>query len=52
MEEIGQAMQTCMSNLEESFVVLTSLQEDPTIHSLETEAQELQVQYDIVYGAA
>jgi len=34
--------------LEESFVVLTSLQEDPTIQQLETKAQELQMQYDSV----
>ena len=48
LEEIEQAMQTCMGMLEESFAVLTSLQEDPTIQHLETDAWELQMKYDSV----
>ena len=36
--------------LEESFVVLTSLQEDPNIQRLEIDTRELQVQYDSVRG--
>lgn len=38
--------------LEESFEVLTNLQEDPNIQRLETEARELQQQYDSVRGTA
>lgn len=38
--------------LEESLVVLTSLQEDPTIQHLEIEARELQLQYDKVCGTS
>lgn len=34
--------------LEESLEVITTLQEDPTIQHLETEARELQQQYDSV----
>ena len=36
--------------LEESFAILTSLQEDPNIQRLEMEMQKLQVQYDNVHS--
>ena len=46
LEDIEHALQSCTSLLEESFGILTTLQEDPTIQRLETKAQELQMQYD------
>ena len=36
--------------LEESFKVLTNLQEDPNIQRLETDVCELQQQYDSIKG--
>ena len=50
LEEIGRAVQDCTGMLDQAFDVLTSLQEDPNIQLLETEARELQVQYDSVHG--
>jgi len=38
--------------LEESLEILTTLQEDPNIQCLETEAREIQQQYDSVWGTA
>ena len=38
--------------LDQAFGVLTSLQEDPNIQCLETEAHELQEQYENVRGTA
>lgn len=52
LEEIEQAVQSYTTLLEESFEVLTTLQEDPTIQRLEIEARELQMQYDSVHGIA
>ena len=49
LEEIEYAVQSYTMLLEESFRVLTTLQEDPTIQWLETEARELQMQYDSVH---
>ena len=49
LEEIGQAVQNYTTMLEESVMVLTSLQEDRNIQRLETEVRELQVQYDSVH---
>lgn len=50
MEEISSVVRDCTRMLEESFKVLTNLQEDPNIHRLETEARELQQHYDSVKG--
>jgi len=50
--EIEQAVQSCTTLLEESFRVLTNLQEDPTIQRLETKVWEIQMQYDSVRGMA
>jgi len=52
LEEIGYAVSDCTSMLEESFEVLTNLQEDPNIQCFETEAQEIQYKYDSVKGPA
>jgi len=48
LEEIGPAVQDYTEMLEQAFVVLTSLQEDPNIQCLETEARKPQEQYDSV----
>ena len=45
-EEINSAVKNCTKLLEEAFKVLTTLQEDPNIQCLETEAHELQQRYD------
>jgi len=50
LKEFEQAMQNCTTLLEESFGVLTTLQEYPTIQWLETEVRELQMQYDSMHG--
>jgi len=42
MEEISNAVRDFTKMLEESFEVLTNLQEDPNIQYLETEAHKLQ----------
>ena len=42
LEEISSAVRDCTRMLEESFEVLTNLQEDPKIQRLEIEVQELQ----------
>lgn len=52
MEEISIVVKDCTKMLEESFEVLTTLQEDPNIQCLETEARELQQQYDDIKGIA
>lgn len=45
-------MQSCTTLLEETFGVLTTLQEDPTIQRLETKVRQLQMKYDSVRGTA
>lgn len=52
MEEISSAVKDCTKMLEESFEVFTTLQEDPNIQRVETEAHELQQQYDDIKGTA
>ena len=52
MEEIGGAAHDCTNMLEQALEVLTTLQEDPNIQQLETEARELQQQYDNIRGTA
>lgn len=50
LDEIGSGVRDCTRMFEESFEVLMNLQEDPNIQRLETEACELQQQYDRVKG--
>ena len=50
VEEIGRAVQDYTGMLDQAFDILTSLQEDPNIQRLETEAHKLQEQYDSVRG--
>lgn len=46
LEEIGHAVYECTKMLEQVLEVLTTLQEDPNMQRMETEAQKLQQQYD------
>ena len=48
LEELGGVVRDCTNMLEESLEILTTLQEDPNIQCLETEAREIQQQYDSV----
>jgi len=48
LDEIASVVQNCTSMLEESFEVLTNLQEHPNIQCLEIEAWEPQQHYDSV----
>jgi len=50
MEEIGGVVRDCTTMLEHALEVITTLQEDPNIQRLETEARELQQQYDKIRG--
>ena len=50
MDEISSEIRDCTKMLEESFKVLTNLQDDPNIQHLEIEVRELQQQYDNVKG--
>ena len=50
LEEIGGAVHSHTGMLEQALDVLTTLQEDPNIQHLETEARELQQWYDSVRG--
>lgn len=43
-------VQDCSRLLNQSLLILTSLQEDSTIQQIETKAQELQQVYDTVRG--
>ena len=47
---VDNAVANCMQLFEQSFEVLTTLQEDPNLERLETEARELQQRYDEVKG--
>ena len=47
---VESAVADCTQLFEQSFEVLTSLQEDPNIQRLETKACELQQHYDEVKG--
>jgi len=54
---MGRAMLTCLMEectelLTQSIDTLTSLQEGPTLHRLETKAWELQRAYDQIQGTA
>lgn len=46
--EIDSAVAKCTQLFEQSFEVLTSLQEDPNVQQLEIEAHDLQQHYDEV----
>ena len=46
LEEISSAVKDCTKMLEESFEVLTTLQEDLNVQRLDTEVHKLQQQYD------
>ena len=50
MEEINSVVRDCTRMLEESFEVLTTLQEDLNIQRLETKVHKLQQQYDEIKG--
>lgn len=52
IEEINSAIRDYTRMLEESFEVLTNIQEDPNIQCLEIEVRELQQHYDNVKGTA
>lgn len=52
LEVIEHTVQDCMRLLDQSLFMLTSLDEDPTLQQLETEAQELQQAYDTIRGIA
>ena len=52
LEGIGGAVCDCMNMLEHALEVLVTLQEDPNIQQLETEACELQQQYKNIRGTA
>jgi hypothetical protein len=52
LDKIDSVVQYYTNMLEESLEVFISLQEDPNIQRLETEARELQQQYDTVKGTA
>lgn len=43
-------MQECVSLLDQSLIMITSLQEDPTLQQLETKERELQQACDNVKG--
>jgi len=49
-KEINSVVKNCTKILEESFKVLTTLQEDLNIQCLEIEARELQQRYDDIKG--
>lgn len=51
-KEINSAVKDCTKLLEESFEVITTLQEDPNLQCLETEARKLQQRYDDIKGTA
>lgn len=46
LKEIEHAIQDCTGLLDQSLITLTSLQDDPMLQKLETEAWELQQAYD------
>lgn len=50
LEEIGGAVRDCTNMLVHALEVLTTLQEDPNIQQLETEARELQQHYTASEG--
>lgn len=50
LEMIKHTIRDCSGLLEQSLLMLASLQEDPTIQQVEIEAWELQQAYDIVRG--
>lgn len=52
LEEIGWEVQDCIDMLDQIFDILTSLQEDPNIQHLETEARKLQEKCDNLRGTA
>jgi len=47
---IERAVQDCLGLLDHSLLTITSLQEDPTLQQVETEARELEQVYDNVRG--
>ena len=52
IEDISSAVKDCTKLFEESFEVLTTLEEDPNIQHLEIEVHELQQKYDGRKGTA
>lgn len=52
LEAIEHVVQDCTGLLDQSLFTLRSLQEDPTIQRLETEAWQLQQAYDNIRGTA
>jgi len=51
MVAVDSVVTDCMKLFEQSLEVLTTLQEDPNIEHLETEAREMKHKYDEIKGA-
>lgn len=49
---LARSLEECTELLTQSIDMLTILQEDPTLHKLEAEPQELQQAYDQLWGTA